>query len=154
MCVKDKIGVKFGIGLLTITLITGCIGGYIFYEIHNSLSDKIGFSVTGELEDRTKVSYKVKRKHPLSFQTLEEVIYRKNGDNILIDYSNLKKHYQVKIRHFFRQNKNQKTLIAEALTGSLDEFNEDPNNYFLFGVDTRGNDNGDFFIDLYIAGKN
>jgi hypothetical protein len=69
-------------------------------------------------------------------------------DEILTDYNSVYNYYKKKVKEFFKLNKNQKKLIPEALCGSLAEFGEDPINYFLVGVDTRGNDNGDFYLDV------
>lgn len=78
----------FGLGvvLFLLAMTVSCDKAFTAHELGHPLSDKIGFSVTGRLEDKTTVSYKIKRRHPLSFQPMEEVIYRKNGHNILLDF--------------------------------------------------------------------
>lgn len=87
MRIRNKTGLKFGIGIYILTLLSGCVEGYEAYESKHPLSNKVGFYVSGKLKDGTKISYRVKRRHRLSFQTLEEVIYKKNGHNVLIDFN-------------------------------------------------------------------
>ncbi|MDY6843464.1 MAG: hypothetical protein SVW57_05170 [Thermodesulfobacteriota bacterium] len=84
---KKKGTVQLIIGLCILTSFASCTGDLTALEPKHPLSDKIGFSLSGELEEGIKVSYNVKRRHPLSFQPMEEVIFTKNENtNILIDY--------------------------------------------------------------------
>ena len=63
----------------------GCTGEYAPYEVQHPLSDKVGFNVLGKLNDGTRVGYEIKRETYLSFHVIEEVIYKKNGTNIIAD---------------------------------------------------------------------
>ena len=82
----NKRFLKLGIGVFALTLSLGCIEDIENYNLGHPMSDKVGFSVSGKLEDGTGVSYKIKRRDRLSFQPLEEVVYKRKGLNILVDY--------------------------------------------------------------------
>jgi len=56
---------------------------------------------------------------------------------ILIDYTSV----------FLFYKKNQK-YIQRYLPMLIKEYGKNPNQYFLFGIDTSGNDYGNFFLDL------
>ena len=77
---------KIGVIPFLLFFIVGCPGGYTSYEAQHPLSDKVGFSTSGKLKDGTRVSYEIKRKSHLSFHPVEQVMYKKNGTNIIADY--------------------------------------------------------------------
>jgi len=56
---------------------------------------------------------------------------------ILIDYSSV-----------FRFYKKNPEYIQRYLPMLIKEYGKNPNQYFLFGIDTSGNDYGNFFLDL------
>ncbi|MHA1683917.1 MAG: SMI1/KNR4 family protein [Promethearchaeota archaeon] len=68
--------------------------------------------------------------------------------DVFIDYDTVYKSYKRKIKNFLKFNKYATEADPSTLTGDLSEHNEDPSNFFYFGVNQMGNDSGDFFLDI------
>jgi hypothetical protein len=90
--------------------------------------------IMGKKKGRVKGLRKVIASHGLDRPTTIE------ESEIQLEFTALLQTYK-KSQEFF------KTGLKGMLQDS-DTPNEDPKSYFLFGLDTRGNDNGDFYLDL------
>jgi hypothetical protein len=68
--------------------------------------------------------------------------------SVSIDYDTILNDYLHKFKQFKKLNKNITYNTPDILTGNLREFGEDPANYFYFGLNHLGNDNGNLFLDV------
>jgi len=83
-----------------------------------------------------KKSGRVKGLRKMKVYTADGEMYI-DESTILIDYHSVLSYYK-KHGYFFQKG------FAHLLM----DFNEKPQNFFLFGIDTLGNDNGNFYLDL------
>ena len=91
-----------------------------------------------------RIFLKYMGKNPGRVKGLRNVtVQRAPGDQyniqseILIDYSSV-----------FRFYKKNPEYIQRYLPKLIKDYNKNPDQYFLFGIDTSGNDYGNFFLDL------
>jgi hypothetical protein len=68
--------------------------------------------------------------------------------SVSIDYDTIFNDYLYKFKQFKKRNKNVTDNTPTILTGDLREFGEDPANFFYFGLNHLGNDNGNLFLDV------
>jgi hypothetical protein len=67
---------------------------------------------------------------------------------VSIDYATVYGDYLARFKEAARRGQAKPEKSPVVLTGDLSEFREDPANYFYFGYNHLGNDNGNLFLDV------
>ncbi len=103
------------------------------------------------MPDDYRVFLKHMGKNPGRIKVYCRPVAQRTGSDdyrVSIDYDTIYNDYLHKVKHFKKLHKNVTENTPDIMTGDLSEFNEDPVNYFYFGYNHLGHDNGNLFLDI------